>query len=100
MKKSDVMVKLEDACKKAYEYFNQIMDIKGIHEAFDMEEQWLFFGRNLPPDVVEYGSTSIVIDKQTGEGSFFVLSDPDNMALLKKAKKIEVPEEYGLKYHQ
>lgn len=83
------------ACEIAYKCFSQTKGLKGISELFDMDQYWLFWGKGFADNKVQYGNVPIVINKQTGEGNYFPLSDPDNMDMFRKAEKMEVPEKYN-----
>ena len=95
------MIGLQEAFEKAFMRFENTMGIKGIDYAYDIGEYWLFSGRDLPPNEIQYGDASWAINKETGSGYWFNISDPrNNDIFFEKAKPLDIPEKYRLQYHQ
>lgn len=93
------MIDLLQACEIAYHHFEQTKEIKGIESIEETEVGWIFWGRDLPPGIPEYGSVPIIIYKEDGDGSYFYMSEPGNLDIWKRSHKVEVPEKYKLQYH-
>ena len=93
------MINLSQASEVAYNHFCKKNELKGISDIYATEEYWLFFGRDFPENVVDYGNVPIAIRKDTGEAFYFMLSDLENMKIFKGATTIEVPDKYKIQYH-
>lgn len=89
------MIKYEDGCKTAFDYYKK-HGKKGLCEAHDLGDSWLFAGGD--PDSVEDGGYSITVDKETGKIDPFILPDMDNFKRLDKAVPLIVPDEYKFKH--
>lgn len=95
------MIGLQEAFEKAFICFENTMSVKGIDQAYDIGEYWLFFGRDLPPNEIQYGDASWAVSKENGNGHWFNISVPENYDMfLKKAKPLDIPEKYRLQSHQ
>ena len=66
----------------------------------EVDDGWLFLGRDFPPDIPEYGSIPIIIYKENGDGAYFYMSEPGNLEIWNRSHKVEVPEKYKLQYHR
>lgn len=78
-----------EAGKIAYAYYEEIWHVKGLCEAKDLGEKWIFY-----PDVQEpfFGNSHITVSKEDGRIEPFILPDMENFKLLKNAVIMEIPE--------
>lgn len=69
----------------------------GFEGILDVEDSWLFFGKDLEDGVVEYGNDAVKINKISGATS----REPAYISCITDYKKepveIEVPKKYMLK---
>ena len=83
----------ENACKKAYEYFNE-QELYGLCVCKDLGSEWMFEAGN--PKEVNYALRPIVVEKETGKIST-VRDFYEYMDKLSSTEKIEIPEKYRFK---
>lgn len=88
------MITLEEACKKAQNVFAQKKYKKGIVEAYDIGDRWLFCGIIFGDGSPEYGNTPITISKETGKFEEFPLNEIENLKIYYNAKEILIPEKF------
>lgn len=84
------LVKFQEACKTAVEYFLREWGDGSLDSVKDIENKWLFYGGQGGM----YGRQGITIDKKSGEIDLFYLPDEGNFELLDKAVEISVPKEF------
>ena len=84
------MIKYEDACELAYDYFNMKSKENIITSAHEHKSYWIFFGG--VPDKIEYGSSGIKINKSTGAVEWFML--PQELDVFLEAEDIPVPDKF------
>ncbi len=94
------MIDLLQACEIAYNHFEQTKEISGISAINELDNGWIFWGRDFPPEVAEYGNIPIIIHMDDGEMSYFQVSAPENVEAFIKSRQIDVPEKYRLQYHR
>ena len=83
------MVK-DDILKNVYDYCVKHMNIRGLCSAVDTGEYIVFSVGNL--DVVDYGGCLISVDKK--DGTIEAIGVIENIELIVKSKKLDIPEEY------
>ena len=86
-------MKFKNICKSAYDYFTKHMNIVGLCSAVDTGEYIVFSAGD--PNIVNYGGCLISVDKKDGTIEEFGITE--NIELLMKSKKIDIPEEYKYK---
>lgn len=86
------MISFESGCKAAFDYYKE-QGKKGLSEANDLGDVWLFAGGD--PDVIEDGGYAITVDKENGEIAEFILPDRKNFERLEKAEPVDIPKEYA-----
>lgn len=86
------MITFEEGCKAAFDYYKE-HGKKGLSEANDLGDAWLFAGGD--PDVIEDGGCAITVDKENGEIADFILPDEENFERLAKAEPVDIPREYA-----
>ena len=86
------MLKFEDACKKAYNFFRENTQQIAIYSAMDAGEFWLFFGDT--DGYVDVGGQGIKLNKDSGEIEEFTLPNIENFQIMKNAVSLEVPNEF------
>lgn len=91
------MISFEQACEIAYNHFLKTKEQKGIADIDDLGDSWLFWGRDLPLEVTQYGNTPIMIEKENGDAFYFNAYAPNNIEKTLEAKKMEVPEQYKIR---
>lgn len=94
MREDGRSIKVEEACKLAYEFFNKNGFQKGIVFAAELDDLWLFGGKMLRGSGVEYGNNPVSVNKKNGNVNWFVLSRPKNLELYWTRKEVPVPERY------
>lgn len=97
MKRSDTMISFEQACEMAYNHFLETKEQKGICDIIDYGDAWVFWGKDFPIDVPEYGNMPIMIVKENGDAFYFNAYAPDNIEKTINAEKIEIPEKYKMR---
>lgn len=85
------MIKYANACKIAYEFYNETWSVSGLCDAKDLGEKWLFYPNSNEPF---FGGSHIVISKADGSVEQFVLPDEENFKLLKHSVPVEIPDEF------
>lgn len=90
------MINFTEACKIAYDYFADTKKLRGIYSAQELENGWLFWGRDFSDNIPEYGNTPIFVEKAQGALSLFQISDPRNIHVLYNPKIIDVPNKYKI----
>ena len=86
------MIDFKSACTIAKAYYEEKLNITGLAKALDGEEKWYFSGGT--PDEVRIGNVVVAVDKNDGSIDIVTLPSKENFALLKKAKPVDLPEEY------
>ena len=80
-----------DACRIAYEYYQAAWHVRGLCEAKDLGEKWIFYPAS---DEVFFGNSHITVSKRDGRIEPFVLPDVENFRLMKNGVVTEIPEEF------
>lgn len=80
------------ACKKAYEYFKEQMNIIGLSTATENDEKWFFSAGKNSAELI--GNTIISISKSTGNLDFVDILSDDGFEMLKASKNIDIPNEF------
>lgn len=86
------MISYEAGCKAAFDYYKKIGK-KGLCEANDLGDSWLFAGGD--PDAIEDGGYAITVDKKNGDVAEFILPNRKNFERLAKAVPVDIPKEYA-----
>ncbi len=87
------MIKYEEACKLAYDFYKVSTNVNGLSKAMDLGEKWIFYP-SYSEDV--FGDTTITISKEDGQIENFQLPDYKNFELLKNATSLEIPNEFKI----
>ena len=83
------MVEYGEACEIAYAYYKEVWHVKGLCEAKDLGEKWIFY-----PEMEEpfFGDSHITVSKVDGRIEPFILPDMENFRLLENAVVVEIPK--------
>ncbi len=79
------------ACKIAKEFYSDNLKIDGIAKALENSEKW-FFSSGVPMQM-RVGNTVISVDKRDGKIEVVKLPSKENLAILRSATPVDLPEE-------
>lgn len=86
------MITYKDASCKASVFFIEHFNIKGIAEAMETSDFYVFCGGRLnEPNI---GSVTITIDKQTREINILNFPSKESTQIVRTAKELKVLEEF------
>ena len=86
-------MELKEACVKALRILKKEYNDEGFSAILDAGDRWIFSGCNKKHEVL-YGKPEITVYKDTGKTEYFLVFDGDNLAILERAVKVEIPKEY------
>lgn len=82
----------KEACKKAYHYFKDQLNITGLSTATEDDERWFFSAGKNSAELI--GNTIISISKSTGTLDLVDILSDDGFEMLKVSKNIDIPKEF------
>ena len=85
------MITIENACMLAKRFFKKESYCDSIAQILECDSCWIIVC-GYPEDEPEMDPCSVVVEKETGAVSSFILPSPEGFALLRKAKETEIPD--------
>lgn len=85
------MLTLNEACIIAKNIFKEECNREDISQILECDNCWIISCGD-PDEQAEIDPFGIVIEKNTGNVSDFILPSPEGFGLLKKAKEIKIPK--------
>ena len=86
-------MKFKNICKSVYDYYEKHFNESGLCSCVDIGEYYVFSAGDLR--ITNYGGCMITVDKK--HNTIDVFDIIENIPLLMKGKKVEIPEEYQFK---
>lgn len=86
-------MKFKNICKSVYDYYEKHFNESGLCSCVDIGEYYVFSAGD--PRITNYGGCMITVDKK--HNTIDVFDIIENIPLLMKGKKVEIPEEYQFK---
>lgn len=86
-------MKFKNICKSVYDYYEKHFNEFGLCSCVDIGEYYVFSAGD--PRITNYGGCMITVDKK--HNTIDVFDIIENIPLLMKGKKVEIPEEYQFK---
>ena len=86
-------MKFKNICKSVYDYYEKHFNESGLCSCVDIGEYYVFSAGD--PRITNYGGCMITVDKKYNTIDVFDIIE--NIPLLMKGKKVEIPEEYQFK---
>ena len=86
-------MKFKNICKSVYDYYEKHFNESGLCSCADIGEYYVFSAGD--PRITKYGGCMITVDKK--HNTIDVFDIIENIPLLMKGKKVEIPEEYQFK---
>lgn len=86
------MVTYKEASQIAFEYFDNCLNVKGIAEAMETNDKFVFCGGKLHERSI--GGVSITVDKKTSEIVYLRFPSKESTRIIQSAKELEVLKDF------